>query len=91
MGLGVSDGVDPVDDFLLLGDREVLIELGKGDFLDVGDARDVEIGDGAMGNIDDENADRIALLFQQFLVTGITVFLNGEADKSGQNAEQKQR
>ena len=67
-GSGIADGVDPIDDPLLLRNGETLIELPKGALRDLTQGHDVKETDLVMRQIDDENTDRVRLLIEDDLV-----------------------
>ena len=82
LGRTVRDGIDPVDDFLLRGDGELLIELRDGTVMDILQRGDVKVGDRVVLHVQNKNADRVGLFVQNHAVA--LVLLLGH-DKGDQN------
>ena len=77
---GIKNVVDPLDDFLLLGHRELLIEFAGGHIGDFRQSRGIEKFHRVVGDIDDEDTHRIGLLIDLLEIIVVTSIGNDEGD-----------
>ena len=85
----IQNGVDPLDDFLLLGEGELRIKLPGGHVSDFGKGGRIEEFDGIVGEINDENADGIGLFID--LLQIVVVAFVGDRESYDQNDKEHQK